>query len=47
MADRGEGLDAGEGGGGDLKGQLGKRKDVKKAYGAMEEGNTIDVTTGL
>lgn len=30
-----------------FKGQLGKRKDVKKAYVTLEEGNTIDVTTGL
>ena len=29
------------------RGQLGKRKDVKKAYVTLEEGNTIDVTTGL
>ena len=28
-------------------GQLGKRKDVKKAYVTLEEGNTIDVSTGL
>ena len=28
-------------------GQLGKRKDVKKAYVTLEEGNTIDVNTGL
>ena len=27
--------------------QLGKRKDVKKAYVTLEEGNTIDVSTGL
>ena len=27
--------------------QMGKRKDVKKAYVTLEEGNTIDVTTGL
>jgi len=26
---------------------LGKRKDVKKAYVTLEEGNTIDVSTGL
>jgi len=26
---------------------LGKRRDVKKAYVTLEEGNTIDVTTGL
>lgn len=25
----------------------GKRKDVKKAYVMLEEGNTIDVSTGL
>ena len=30
-----------------FRGQLGKRKDVKKAYVTLEEGNTIDVTTGL
>lgn len=30
-----------------FKGQMGKRKDVKKAYVTLEEGNTIDVTTGL
>ncbi len=30
-----------------FKGQLGKRKDVKKAYVTLEEGNTIDVATGL
>ncbi len=30
-----------------FKGQLGKRKNVKKAYVTLEEGNTIDVTTGL
>ena len=30
-----------------FKGKLGKRKDVKKAYVRLEEGNTIDVTTGL
>jgi len=30
-----------------FKGQLGRRKDVKKAYVTLEEGNTIDVTTGL
>ena len=28
-------------------GMLGKRRDVKKAYVTLEEGNTIDVTTGL
>ena len=30
-----------------FKGILGKRKDVKKAYVTLEEGNAIDVTTGL
>lgn len=30
-----------------FRGTLGKRKDVKKAYVTLEEGNTIDVTTGL
>ena len=30
-----------------FRGQLGKRKDVKKAYVTLEEVNTIDVTTGL
>ena len=30
-----------------FRGQLGKRKDVKKAYVILEEGNTIDVSTGL
>ncbi|MEP5759202.1 MAG: 50S ribosomal protein L23 [Litoreibacter sp.] len=30
-----------------FKGQLGKRKDVKKAYVTLEEGNMIDVSTGL
>lgn len=30
-----------------FRGQMGKRKDVKKAYVMLEEGNTIDVTTGL
>jgi len=30
-----------------FKGQLGKRKDVKKAYVTLEEGNSIDVSTGL
>jgi len=30
-----------------FRGQLGKRKDVKKAYVMLEEGNTIDVSTGL
>ena len=30
-----------------FRGRLGQRKDVKKAYVTLEEGNTIDVTTGL
>ena len=30
-----------------FRGQIGKRKDVKKAYVTLEEGNTIDVVTGL
>ncbi len=30
-----------------FRGQLGKRNAVKKAYVTLEEGNTIDVTTGL
>ena len=30
-----------------FRGILGKRKDVKKAYVTLEEGNTIDVSTGL
>ncbi|MFQ1702250.1 50S ribosomal protein L23 [Loktanella agnita] len=30
-----------------FRGQLGKRNDVKKAYVTLEEGNTIDVSTGL
>ena len=30
-----------------FRGQLGKRRDVKKAYVTLEEGNTIDVSTGL
>lgn len=30
-----------------FRGQTGKRRDVKKAYVTLEEGNTIDVTTGL
>ncbi|WP_224813470.1 50S ribosomal protein L23 [Hasllibacter sp. MH4015] len=30
-----------------FRGQLGTRKDVKKAYVTLEEGNTIDVSTGL
>ncbi len=30
-----------------FRGQLGRRKDVKKAYVTLEDGNMIDVTTGL
>ena len=30
-----------------FRGQMGKRKDVKKAYVTLEEGNAIDVSTGL
>ena len=30
-----------------FRGRPGRRKDIKKAYVALEEGNTIDVTTGL
>ncbi|NOX40945.1 MAG: 50S ribosomal protein L23 [Alphaproteobacteria bacterium] len=30
-----------------FKGRKGRRKDVKKAYVTLEEGNTIDVSTGL
>ena len=30
-----------------FRGQLGRRADVKKAYVTLEEGNSIDVTTGL
>ncbi len=30
-----------------FRGQIGKRKDVKKAYVTLEEGNAIDVSTGL
>jgi large subunit ribosomal protein L23 len=30
-----------------FKGMPGKRRDVKKAYVTLEEGNAIDVTTGL
>ena len=30
-----------------FRGQLGTRKDVKKAYVTLEEGNTIDVSTGV
>ncbi|MDM7458040.1 MAG: 50S ribosomal protein L23 [Paracoccus sp. (in: a-proteobacteria)] len=30
-----------------FRGQPGRRSDVKKAYVTLEEGSTIDVTTGL
>ena len=30
-----------------FRGQLGTRKDVKKAYVTLEDGHMIDVTTGL
>lgn len=30
-----------------FRGRPGERKDVKKAYVTLEDGNTIDVTTGL
>ncbi len=30
-----------------FRGKLGVRNDVKKAYVTLEEGNMIDVTTGL
>jgi large subunit ribosomal protein L23 len=30
-----------------FKGQLGQRKNTKKAYVMLEDGNTIDVSTGL
>ena len=30
-----------------FRGQMGRRADVKKAYVTLEEGNTIDVNTGL
>jgi large subunit ribosomal protein L23 len=30
-----------------FRGVRGRRADVKKAYVTLEEGNTIDVTTGL
>jgi len=30
-----------------FKGALGRRKDIKKAFVTLEDGNTIDVTTGL
>jgi large subunit ribosomal protein L23 len=30
-----------------FKGKMGKRKDIKKAYVMLEDGSTIDVSTGL
>ena len=30
-----------------FRGRLGKQRDVKRAYVMLEEGNTIDVTSGL
>ncbi|MCA0962234.1 50S ribosomal protein L23 [Salipiger bermudensis] len=30
-----------------FRGQIGRRNDVKKAYVTLEEGNSIDVSTGL
>ena len=30
-----------------FRGVLGRRKDIKKAFVTLEDGNTIDVTTGL
>lgn len=30
-----------------FKGQPGRRRDVKKAYVTLEDGNAIDVSTGL
>jgi large subunit ribosomal protein L23 len=30
-----------------FRGRTGRRRDVKKAYVTLVEGNTIDVTTGL
>ena len=30
-----------------FKGMMGRRKDVKKAYVTLEDGSTIDVSTGL
>ena len=29
------------------KGRMGRRKNIKKAYVILEDGNTIDVSTGL
>ena len=30
-----------------VRGQMGKQRDIKRAYVMLEEGNTIDVTSGL
>ena len=30
-----------------FRGRMGKLRDIKRAYVMLEEGNTIDVTTGL
>ncbi len=30
-----------------FRGQPGRRRDVKKAYVTLEEGNTIDISSGL
>ena len=30
-----------------FRGQMGKQRDIKRAYVMLEEGNTIDVTSGL
>ena len=30
-----------------FRGKIGKRRDLKKAYVTLAEGNTIDVSTGL
>ena len=30
-----------------FRGKPGRRRDVKKAYVTLEEGNTIDISTGL
>jgi large subunit ribosomal protein L23 len=30
-----------------FRGQIGKRSDVKKAYVTLEDGHSIDVTTGI
>ena len=30
-----------------FRGRIGKQRDIKRAYVMLEEGNTIDVTSGL